>query len=565
MRWPFSRKPKPPAVDVEALVAQAAEKASTAIAQEIARKMWADSPAPGAPTAGLSTTWSKSPYPVYNNNNPWKYYTPIAPTRRPDSILSLEDIRRFADTYDVLRSVIQHLKREVFAVPLEFVPKDEKDKSPETHAQIKEAEAFFATRGGLGGFGKTRKEFEGMILEDLLVIGAGAIYYQPNRVNRPFQAIPFDSATIRPRVDAYGWPGPGDAYYEQWVMGLKVGTGFTLDQMFWGGLPTNARSYSPYPASSVEWLMATIMRGLQSDNWNLAWLTDGNSPSERVALPLEWTPEQVIEWADYEDSLTAGNSRARQKTRYVPGGSQLVNGNGRKDQDFTQLEDSTMRRTCSLYGVAPASIGYAGDQYKESQGDSMDSTSEFGAGELLEFRVDIYTDCLQRMELDRICVRNVEAKEEKSGDRAKRFQILGAGAAVLTQNEMRAEEGKDPIEGGNTLFVPSTLQPIEHALIPPPDPLEMAKAKGAVAGNISPGSSSTAPDKKAAKRVDLELWERKVLNRLKAGKLAACEFESDDIPEVLLRRVRGLLDYCTSDAEVKAVFNQARDFGLPVD
>jgi phage portal protein BeeE len=548
MRFPWTKKPVAAPVDVAALVKEAATLASQETAKEMARTMPGFSPMPGAPYSNPQLQGS-SKLPLYAYNYPWQFYTPQAPTQRPKTLVSLEDLRIFADRYDVLRSCIQHLKREVFAVPIEFVAQDEKDKSTETETQIKQAQELFSSRPGMEsiwGFGRTRQSFEGMVIEDVSVIGMAAVYFARNFEGQPVQALPIDASTIRPRVDAFGWPGPGEIEYEQWVYGIKIGNGFTRDDLFFRGLPTNDRSYTPYSASPVEWLVQTVMRGMKSDQWNLSWLTDGNTPSDMIALPQEWTPTQVMEFAEDWDALLNGNTKARQRTKFVPGGSQKVANNGRKDADFTQMEDSIMRRTCSIMGVQPASIGYAGDQYKESQGESMDSTSEFGAGVLLEFRADLYNDILQRMGLTLIECRNITAREEKSADRAKRLTTL-VGGAILTPNEARKEEGREAMEGGDTLFVPSTLTPIEHALEPFPDPIEMAKAK-------SFGVPGEKPASKDAQRAALAQWERKALNRLKAGKSALCDFLSEDIAPEIYRSVGEKFPQNATAEDVKAFF-----------
>ena len=470
MRFPWQKiQPEPnaePSVDLEALARSAAQEAATQavgeMGAEIARALIASSPMQGAPVAGTSG----SPYPLYAYDNPITYSTPQAPTRRPGSIVTLDMLRRLADTYDILRSCINHLKREVSAVPLEIIAKDPADKGDTIQKRIQEAKAFFETAGGLGGPGRRRSHFESEIIEDLCVIGSAALYYRPNLGGTLYEAIAIDAATIRPKVDAFGWPGPGEAVYEQWVQGLKIAE-FTREQMTFDGIyPV---SNSPYFKSPVEWLINTVNAALRSDDWNLSWLTDGNTPSDLLALPEQWTPGQVREWSEFWDSLYAGNSQKRQKSKFVPGGTQRVGNPSRKDNDFQEFMLWLLRRTCSIMGVQPASIGFAGEQYKVSQGDSMDSTSDFGAGVLLDFRRAIYDDVLGRLGYPDLKTENVTKTEEKAIDRATKNTALVSGG-IKTINEARAEEGLDPVPDGDVVLVPSTLRPLEQALEPPEPP-----------------------------------------------------------------------------------------------
>lgn len=542
--WPWQREKEAPAVDMQAIRAEAAQEAQRAAA-EILREAISASPMPGAPTSHI-----KSRYPLYSYDNPIWYSTPQPPTRRPQSQINTQTLRQLADTYDILRDCIQHLKREVHAVPLQIVSKDEKDATDAMRARIKEAESFFGKRGGLGGIGKSRAVFEGEVIEDLAVIGAAAIYYQPTRGGTPYQMIAIDAATIRPRVDGFGWPGPGEDWYEQWIQGVLI-RGFTPEDLTYEGLPINARSYTPYYASPVEWLVYVITSALNADQWNRTWLTDGSSVQDIIALPAEWTPDNIKDFAEYWDSLKAGNSAGRQKTSFVPGGSQKVGSNTRKDQDFQEFELWLMRRTCAMMGVQPASIGFAGEQYKVSQQDSMESTSAFGVGVLLDWRKAQYDDLLERLGYDDLETRNVTAREEKATERADRNTTLVAGG-IKTPNEGRQEEGLDPIEGGDTLFIPTNLQPIDRALEPPEPTMGATNGTGVggSGGDRDSGSGNSGSDTKRA----LIQWERKAINRLRVKRSAVCEFQSDSITPETASFVSERLAGCQTPADVRGVF-----------
>jgi hypothetical protein len=66
-------------------------------------------------------------------------------------------------------------------------------------------------------------------------------------------------------------------------------------------------------------------------------------------------------------------------------------------------------------------------------------------------------------------------------------------------------------------------------------------------------------------RLDLERWQRKVENRLKAGKAAQVEFASSAIPADVNGRIYGELATATDADAVKAIFREARpsDAGVP--
>jgi len=385
-------------------------------------------------------TWGKSPHAAYQWDNPYQYTVPQSPRRRPGSLVDVTTLRYLAETYDVLRACIEHLKREVASVPLEIVPKDGAKVSDR---RLKQAREWFSADGGLGGRGKYRTAFEKEMIEDVLVVGACAVYTPGPLVS---EALILDAATIRPVVDGFGWDVE-DRPYEQWIQGMAAAS-FTRDELRYDGL--YPRSWTPYFASPIEWILKTIIAAGKADDWNLAWLTDGNTAAQMLAMPESWTPGQIQEFWQYWDQVLSGNSNERQKTKFVPGGTSKVGDHSRKDQDFGEYELWLLRRTCSIMGVQPSSIGFAGEQYKVSQEGSNKQTSAFGAGQLLEFRKSLYDWLLVRLGYPDLEATNVVSTEEGAGERTDRL-TKAAGGPYLTVNEARAEEGREPIEGGETL------------------------------------------------------------------------------------------------------------------
>lgn len=467
---------------------------------------------------------------AYRWDFPWQYTTPQSPRQQPGKVLDIGAIRQLAEIYDPLRSCILHLKREVRATPIKVQPRDPKAKI--SAAALSEASAWFTFRGGIGGLGRPRSEFEDALFEDLLVVGATAIYHHKARSGAPYSDIAIDAATIRPRVSAFGWTDPEFAF-EQWVQGMQVAR-FASDELTYRGL--HCKTYSPYYTSPVEWLLTAIMSGIKADEWNLSWLTDGTTVSDIMALPETWTPDQVQAWWVMWDAMNAGNARSRAgKTKFVPGGTQRVSSAARKDQDFETFQLWLMRRTCSIMGVQPASIGFAGEQYKVSQEGSMEQTSAFGVGALLDYRKEHYDDALIRLGYEDLEVANLTAKEEKASERATRLQVA-TGGSWKTINEARKEDGLDPIEGGDELrMMPGSA----------PDPMEEPSPRQ------KPSEKKIAAD---AKKRAFGQWERKALARVRAGKSAICSFVDDNISAEDIAAVAGRLAGCGDAESVRAVF-----------
>lgn len=383
--------------------------------------------------------------PIYSLDTPIIFTTPNSPKRKPLSLGSTDDLRRIADTWDILRTPIEHLKREVRSTPVLVQARDTRDDSKQTAQRIHEASQFFTTAGGNGEFGKPRATFETEWLEDLLVIGCYAIFRHYKYGGTLHNQICIDASTIRPRVDVYGWPDD-EVAYEQWIYGTVVGH-FSKDEIFYDGI--NSRSNVPYYRSPIEWLMAPIVSGMAEDEWNRTFFTDGTAPGDDIfTLPAELTSDQIKVYTEIFDEMLQGNTLERRKTRYLPNGSERLSTGTRREHDFQEFEMWVLRRVWALYGVAPSACGFAGEQYKVSQEGSNEQTTQFGAGALLAKRKEFYDDTLVRLGYGDLEINDPTLRIEIELDDVQRANLMYAGG-LASLNEARKVIALEPVQGGD--------------------------------------------------------------------------------------------------------------------
>lgn len=368
---------------------------------------------------------------------PWAYYMTFTPKKLPGKPFNVETLRSWADQWDPLRSVIEYLKAELASIPIQIIAKDgaKRDVPPDLALWLDED-------GPLGGIGETRRVFESKIFEDVLVVGQYATWYLIDRRARPLECYAIDAGTIKPAIDELGWPRT-DFQYEQWLMGVKYGM-FTRAELRLDGLCS--RTHSPYFVSPVEWAIRLIFMGQHMDAWNTGWLTEGQlRAGDVITLPEEWSPDQVQEFTRWWQEK--GKNFA---TKFLPSGSTKISDHTRVESDFQEFEVQTIRRLCSLFGIQPASIGYVGEQYKVTQGDSMDHSRRVGVGRLLRLRKEFYDDLLRRLGYAEFEV--VDADDDLDAkSKAVDIAVKECGGAYKTRNEVRAEQGLDPIDGADEI------------------------------------------------------------------------------------------------------------------
>lgn len=424
MRLPFFRRRQEITMDQVAEVVRA--ELSTKMPSNAVNEM---------PLLGVSPGHKGWPYRV---DFPQNFVLNFGTRKLPGKAFSVDSLRAWARHFDPLRSVIEYLKAELASIPISFVAKEGVD-GESVKSQVAFMNAFCADDGPLG-MCFTRRVFEAKMMEDALVVGSYGVWYETSLGGKILSLDAIDAATLKPKVDWRGWPDR-DVPFEQWIIGVMV-CGFRPGELRMDGM--HPRTDTPYFDSPVEFAVGLVTKGLKLDEYNLAWLTDGNSQSGSIyALPGDWTPEQVMEFSDWwrtsKQSLIG-----RQGDAFLPAGSTKLSDHSRKDQDFQEFEIQTIRRLCSLFGVQAASIGYVGEQYKVSQEGTMDESRRVGLGRLKALRKEFYDDLCRRHGFTGIECQNVEddldefTKEVEVGTKA-------CGGPIMLVDEVRARIGLAPL------------------------------------------------------------------------------------------------------------------------
>lgn len=433
---------------------------------------------------------------VFLSSDPLRYQMPQDPKFRPFSPLSTDNLRMVARHNDVPARCISHLISEVVKVPIKVAPRDAKDTAKSTLRAIDDATAWLGEDGGLGGFGVRRSVFEAQMIRDVLEIGALALHFdfatRGDRLDgKPSQVRAIDAATIQPLVTPYGFPVGEDNYaFTQWVQGIQIGS-FARDEMIYEGLPSFARSDSPYFMSPTEFAAVQIYTLTRVDEWNRTWLTEGSGYRRWLKLNDNVTPDQATEWMEIMKLQTEGNSKQRHGMGIAPG--DITGDESRRDQDFEGFERSRMDRIYSCYGVNPASVGQHSRQYKDSQEAAMDSTREGMVAELLLMREQLYNRIFRRRGWGFLEVtEDVPPLTETQQERVIR-QTGEIAGGIKTVNEVRTDNGDEHVEGGDELLLPGTLKPLSQIVAPPaPDVAPDAAPSGGTNadGGAMPGDDA---------------------------------------------------------------------------
>jgi SPP1 gp7 family putative phage head morphogenesis protein len=271
---------------------------------------------------------------------------PVAYNRRTapraEENISFAQLRALADNLDVLRIVIETRKDQMAKLKWTVKPRDEK---AERDKRCDEVEAFFR-------FPDKEHDWDTwlrMLLEELFVIDAPALYVRRTVGGDLYALEPLDGATIKRILDEHGrTPMPPENAYMQVLKGVPAAT-YTREELLYR--PRNQRVWKIYGYSPVEQITMTINTAIRRALSVMQSYTEGNVPEALIGVPENWTVDQIRQFQTYWDSILAGESGERRRARFVPGAMKYQ---PTKDPVLKDNFDEWIARVvCFAFSIAP--------------------------------------------------------------------------------------------------------------------------------------------------------------------------------------------------------------------
>lgn len=304
-----------------------------------------DPMAPIAPPAVAGRAWD---FPAgYNLISRPRAYEPI----------SFQDLRNLAETCDVMRLVIETRKDQLERIPWSIKPKGEHPEvDPETDSRIPLLRAFFENPDGEHGWGRWLR----MLLEDLFVLDAPALYKERSRGGQVIALHVLDGSTIKRVIDDWGrtpMPYVDDAgvevvppAYQQQLKGFPA-VNYAADEICYQ--PRNVRPHKVYGYSPVEQVIMTVNITLRRQISTLQYYTEGNIPEALIGVPDQWTPEQIVSFQRAWDEMMEGNTAQKRHAKFVPGGVAKGYTPTREPELKSPHDEWLARVVCFAFSIPP--------------------------------------------------------------------------------------------------------------------------------------------------------------------------------------------------------------------
>jgi hypothetical protein len=322
---------------------------------------------------------------------------------RPRSyeIVDFPMMRALADSYDLLRLVIETRKDQITKIKWKIRTKEEAtDKKAKTTAkqqdQIDEVEDFLERPDGLNRW----KPWLRSLLEDVFVLDAPALYMQRNRGGRLIALKQVDGALIKPIIDDWGrTPQPqargGTMFYppayQATLKGLPA-TNYTTRDMIYR--PYNRRAQKAYGYSPVEQIIITVNIALRRQMYNLAYYTEGNIPEALIGTPDNWTPEQIVAFQNNWDQMFTGNLAQRRHAKFVPGGVAKTFIPTKEPDLKNPMDEWLARIVCFAFSISPQP--FVIQMNRATAGTAQEVAKEEGVEPLKEYIKELIDDVIEQ-------------------------------------------------------------------------------------------------------------------------------------------------------------------------
>lgn len=446
------------------------------------------------------------------------FNTQIRP--RTGEAITFDHMRALADNYDILRLVIETRKDQMEKLKWYIKPKDSK-KKPD--ARCDDLAQFFRKPDMEHGWATWLR----MLLEDLLVIDAPALYRRPTLGGTLYSLEPIDGATIKRVLDEFGrTPLAPEPAYQQILKGVPA-INYTRDELIYR--PRNVRTHKVYGFSPVEQIIMTVNIALRRQANQLSYYTEGNVPNLLFSVPKEWNPDQIKQFQQWWDTVTQGQTK--HYGRFIPEGATPVE---IKQPPLKDMYDEWLARVvCFCFSIEPTPFvaqvnrAVAETSRAQSLAEGLDPIKNWVKGlvdDVLEFDFGVAD-----LEFGWLDEETTTAK-----DKAEIAKIY-VDAKVITPDEVRSDNlGKDPL----TPEEREAAWPAPPAMTEPGEEPEPPDGPGKKKPDAAPDKEAVTKAKKGVRPIDRD---RPAVGRAtKKLKKAVAGFLSDQAPKIA-EQIAGLM------------------------
>lgn len=400
--------------------------------------------------------------------------------QRPRALepISFETLRSLSSGYDILRLAIETRKDQLSKLTFQIQPKLKPGqvKRPPSDERCDEVQSFLRRPDP-----EQRHDWHTwlrILIEDLLVIDAPAIYVRRNLEGGIFGLQLVDGATIKRVLSADGrTPQPPEAAYQQVLKGVIAGN-LTTEELIYQ--PRNPRSDKMYGFSPVEQIVMTVNIALRRTIFQLQYFTEGNIPEALIGVPESWNAEEIRKFQSHWDGLFEGNTAMRRHAKFVPGDLKVQY---TKEGVLTdQFDEWLARIVCYAFSLPP--LPFVKQMNRATAQNAYEASLEEGLEPLMVWIKNLMDDIVQEHfgypDLEFVW----DDRKKPAPAEMASINTSYMRQGVLSLDEVRQELGKEPLGMGHAIWGigPMGITFVSDLI----DPVKRQEMMGGAAGGLAP-------------------------------------------------------------------------------
>lgn len=429
----------------------------------------------------------------------WDYpfFQNVTYTPRASEGINFQQLRALADNCDLVRLAVETRKDQLSKLRFTISNRDP-DKDDKDDPRVAQILQFMRKPDGLNNW----SDWLRMLIEELLVIDAPAIYIRKNLGGELFGLEVLDGSTIHPLIDGDGRRPATGAAYQQILKGMPA-VSYTAEELIYA--PRNRRVWKLYGCSPVEQVVMTVNIALRRQLHKLQYYTEGNIPEALISCPPDWSPQQISEMEMKFNGVMEGDTGQRRHAKFVPGGIKvdMLKEGVLKDE----FDEWLARIVCYAFSLPPSA--FVKSMNRATAETAQDTALEEGQLPIMQWVKNLWDGIIETQFGFDDLEFGWEQENAVDVDAQSKVHAVYLKMGVMTVNEVREDLGLDPVPNGDEplIYTAQGAITLEEAKAPPQPPPMPEGPKPAVPGE--PVQDEKKKISKRAKRRQLKPIDRK--------------------------------------------------------
>ena len=464
-----------------------------------------DQPPPWIADVDMASIWYSPMQPVwpfgppyYTTPREWNYPVGYNLNYVPARMELNQMLRGMRRSWGVLSTVETTRMDQLMRLPWTI---QRRDKPKAVNRSVDQMRQFFRRPDGKLTYGQWSRK----ILFDVFDLDFPVLYINRHPVDGAPKFIEvLDGGTIFPLIDDAGrrpdtlWdvdPDSGITYirrqpaFQQIIYGLPM-INLSEDEII-NPVMRPQPDQPMFGYSPIEQCLSEITEAIRKTFYQLEFWRSGSMPELIVTVPDNWNPRQIATFQAHFDALLSGQLTLKSKVRFVPGGMKpfdIKNASG--ESLWSQRDELLVRLICYAFSVSPTP--FVRQMNRATAQNAQQSAQEEGLYPLMSYWKDdimdyIIQDIHGMDDVEFVFLPRPEVDLEKQ---AKIHQVQ-VDEGLRSRNEVRAELGEEPIDGGDiyTVKTNSGVVPLDMVVSGEAAQIMPGAGSGKVPGGTQPAKA----------------------------------------------------------------------------